>query len=469
MRLQWLACLLLLVPAKAPPPTLGFDHSTALSTQLSTDFLAQRLALERLRDTGASRVKIYNADRELIFNISSVWGERPLHLMIAVSNGELAHLARGHAAFDELLLAQLVQTVAMFPDRIEFIAVGNEVEYPESNSRAFAPLLLPVLETLHKALVERGLAHVRLTSPFSDMLLPDEIAVVGPSQVQMFPESYDSAQGCNDPSCMDHHRVPLMRYLLPVMGFFNRTNGAFTMSLYPFFKWRNLQAPTWCRRYGPCSNVSLAFAVGAPGAEPLVDSVTGKSYTSLLAAGIDAVRLGLARHGFPDLPLIIGETGWPTGGLADPGADAAASCHYVNSLFDVLRSEAVAESGLLQAYLFQWTDEEGKWALLGRPTDPGLIEDHWGVLDTRLRPKFNVDWRSGRATCPPLVASQSPSPTLAIPLHAWLLAYACLLILLIVAGVLHILRLAPWCKQRADTVEPLLAAPWGWPASSNFP
>jgi len=395
--------LAFLVKGNEKPMRLGVDYSTYYSEHLRRNRTLQHLSMVALRDTNVSRVKIFDTGRSLIEDLSQVWGLRSLHLMIGVANRALPTLARGGESFQPEALKELIETVSLFSHRIEFIAVGNEMDYPEINTLTVAPWILPVLETLHSALLERSLGHVRLTTPFSDMLIPDSIAIVGPSSVNMFPEFYDSSQGCNSPSCWDHHPVPLRKWISPVLNFFNRTNGVFTMSTYAFFKWRDLAVGTWCQRFGPCENVSLAFAVGAPDAEPLMDRVTGLAYTSLTAVMVDAIRFGLTRMGYPTMDFILTEAGWPTGGLGDPRANAVAACHFTNSLAALVNTGTPGFPGVpLAAYLFQWVDESLKWEAWGRPDDPGRIENHWGVLDSDLQPKYAVDWADGKAICPTL-------------------------------------------------------------------
>lgn len=440
------------------PSLLGWDYSTTFSALLQNNLTAQRRAMMALRDTTASRVKIYTADRVLMGQLADVWGAQPLQMMIAVCNPELASLAEGRESFVAQRLEYLLDTVSMFSHQVEFIAVGNEVEYPESNNDVFAPLLLPVLEAIHSGLTRRGFHHVRLTSPFSDMLIPDEVAVVGPSNVNMFTDTYDSAQGCNDVSCMDHHPVPLMHWILPILDFYNRTGGAFSMSMYPFFKWRNLATNSWCHRYGPCSNVPLSFAVGAPGAEPFVDNVTGLVYHSLMAVLVDAVRFGLAKLGYPNLPLVVGETGWPTGGLADAGANGVSACHFTNAIVQMMREGTPGAPGVPpQIYLFQWTDEAGKWQMFGRPEDPGPIEDHWGVLSSRLQPKFHADWDSGAATCEALPAEPTPwHPSLVLSMAFFAIGFAAMATCNLCRRSFAILRLP---KVRAMQVKDDISQP----------
>lgn len=458
---------------------LGFDYSLDWSKSLRANATGREMALQQLRDLGAIHAKIFNADRDTISLMSQIWGDRPLQLMIAVCNPELPALAEGQESFQPDKLEYLLDTLDTFRHRIEFVAVGNEVEYPAHNNRDFAPLLMPVLHAIRRGLLRRGLGHVRLTSPFSDAMMPVTMAVTGPSVVEALPDTYDSNQGCNDAWCMDHHPVNIARYLEPLLHFLNETGGAWTMSVYPFFKWRDMVVDVWCKRYGPCLDVPLSFAVGAPEAPPVLDNGTGLEYTSLLEVMLDSVRQSLDRRGFTDVSIVVGETGWPTGGLDHPGVGAVPACHYVNSLVRLLHRGTPAGRGRsFRAYLFQWVDEEGKWDLFGRPNDPGMVEDHWGLETTSLTMKYAVDFQRGDASvCGPLPKvpasvsaqrveatrleatsgkhsvspAQQPSPALQA-VSAGLAAAASV----VVAAALAIRRARQPCE--ADTYEPLLAA-----------
>lgn len=266
----------------------------------------------------------------------------------------------------------------------------------------------------------------------------------------------------------------MMKWVLPALEFLNQTGGAFTTSLYPFYKWRNLGQPAWCSRpgYGPCGDQPLAFAVGSPDAAKKLDTNTGLLYDSSLSFMIDAVLFALAKHGFANLQFIVGETGWPTAGMeqtmlhGDSRNSNAAACWAMNTVSALLNKGTPAANRLgfhmPIVYGFQWIDEVGKFEMLGRPEDPGPIEDHFGVLDSWLKPKFPLDLETGQATCtslPDFASLGFAGQRLQTSSGTFLAAYGLACTLLTVSA----LFMWSWQKVRGagtppQCAEPLLAA-----------
>merc|ERR1712216_64737 len=114
----------------------------------------------------------------------------------------------------------------------------------------------------------------------------------------------------------------------------------------------------------------------------------------------------MGKHGFRNLQVIVGETGWPSAGIEHTSEDV--SCWYTNSIATIAKNSTPASKSFgLPApiiYIFQWIDEMGKYDFLGRPEDPGPIEDHFGVLDTSAKPKYPLNLESGHAPCGALPA-----------------------------------------------------------------
>ena len=79
--------------------------------------------------------------------------------------------------------------------------------------------------------------------------------------------------------------ISLMQSVTPTMI---STGSKFSINLYPYFD------------YAYSSQIPLAFALGSSG--------------SLLDADLQACRNALNKIGANSLPLIIGETGWPSAG-----------------------------------------------------------------------------------------------------------------------------------------------------------
>ncbi|KAJ6763264.1 GLUCAN ENDO-13-BETA-GLUCOSIDASE 8-RELATED [Salix purpurea] len=71
-----------------------------------------------------------------------------------------------------------------------------------------------------------------------------------------------------------------------------------------------------------------AFFDGAP--QPVVDKGTGIQYTNVFDANFDALVSALKAAGYGDLPIIVGEVGWPTGG--DKNANTRYAIRFYNGL-----------------------------------------------------------------------------------------------------------------------------------------
>jgi len=201
----------------------------------------------------------------------------------------------------------------------------------------------------------------------------------------------------------------VLKHLLPVLDFLNRTGAPFVMNIYPFFQYRATQEPV-CHLTKTCFNMSVEFATGRPGADPLVDIVSGIKYRSLLELSIDGIRVALSKLGYGHLTMFLGETGWPSQGAPWLGTTLRNSCEYLNNVVSVMESGTPSAPGVpLFAYYFEWNDEAEKWAWSGKKADPGVIENHWGVTDKNRQLKFPVDLLHGRADCSRLPDHAVPS------------------------------------------------------------
>jgi hypothetical protein len=129
--------------------------------------------------------------------------------------------------------------------------------------------------------------------------------------------------------------------------------------------------------------VPVAFALGTNNSSVVVDG--GLEYRSLLDAMYDTVLAALAKAGYPNMPLTIGETGWPTTGAVE--ATAGNACRYLNQVIALAsREEGTPRRPRerVEIYVFEAFDESLKPA--------GSIEPNWGVMTEGGTEKYKVDW-----------------------------------------------------------------------------
>lgn len=158
---------------------------------------------------------------------------------------------------------------------------------------------------------------------------------------------------------------------------FIRDNGApLTINIYPFL---SLYAD-------PHFPGDFAFFDGA--AAPVVDgSIT---YNNVFEANYDTLIYALEKNGFPSVPIIIGEIGWPSDGNINANKQLARRFNQglINRIS--LGRGTPKRPTLPDIYMFSLLDEDMK------SIDPGNFERHWGVFYFDGTVKYPLDLGGGR-------------------------------------------------------------------------
>ncbi|KAI7731721.1 hypothetical protein M8C21_025254, partial [Ambrosia artemisiifolia] len=174
--------------------------------------------------------------------------------------------------------------------------------------------------------------------------------------------------------------------MVEMVQFLAKNNAPFTVNIYPFLSlYGNDHFP-----------VDFAFFDGAP--QPVVDN--GIQYTNVFDANYDTLVSALKAAGHGDMPIIVGEVGWPTDG--DKNANINMAYRFYNGLLPRLTSNkgTPLRPGSIEVYLFGLIDEDAK------SIAPGSFERHWGIFRYDGQPKFAMDI-SGRGQNALLVPAQN--------------------------------------------------------------
>jgi len=115
------------------------------------------------------------------------------------------------------------------------------------------------------------------------------------------------------------------------------------------------------------------------------------------------------RAGFASLPIVVGETGWPTQG--GTGASLVNACSYNNGLIARIASGAGTPKVKtpITVYIFEAFDE------LMKPTDTGGFQPYWGTLQEDGTEKYSLKWSGGGgslAMCDSVIPVSVATPTL---------------------------------------------------------
>lgn len=321
--------------------------STTLGVNFSNTFqsnpVSSTTAASDISVAGIGLVKTFNYTQTDFFNAAAGLG---LQLVPGIPNSDLADLAAGHTS-------KVVNALKPYSSSIAAIMVGNEPLISEPAT--YGPLLGPALTNLNAALATAGIT-VPLTVPFNS----------GIEKV-----SWPPSAGIFHPS--------LSTYITDVCNFLQSTNSFFTINIYPYY----------AHYYNP-GDVPLDYCLFTKKSPQFTDPTTGYKYYNVFDAQYDATMYALIQLGFPNLPLIVGETGWPTANGLD--ATVANAQTFNQNLINHVKSgngTPAFPTAALQTFLFEMYDEDNK------PTPPPFEPD-WGIYKnsggSKYAAKYKLTW-----------------------------------------------------------------------------
>ncbi|XP_040377208.1 glucan endo-1,3-beta-glucosidase 6-like [Oryza brachyantha] len=329
----WLAAA-----AAAGVEAIGANWGTQASHPLPPDTVVQML-----KDNGFDKVKLFDAE-EGTMNALKKSG---LEVMVGIPNDMLATMASNMKAANNWV----DQNVSSFLNdgvKIRYVAVGNE-PFLETYNGSFLQTTFPAIKNIQSALVKAGLGNqVKVTCPLNA-------------------DVYQSST--SKPSDGDF-RTDIHDLMLNIVKFLSDTGGAFTVNIYPFI---SLYAD-------PNFPVDYAFFDGA--SSPIVDG--SATYTNMFDANYDTLIWALKKNGFGNLPVIVGEIGWPTDGDMNANAQMAQRFNQGFLKHIATGQGTPMRPGPVDFYLFSLIDEDEK------SIQPGNFERHWGIFTYDGLPKYQL-------------------------------------------------------------------------------
>ncbi|KAL3534804.1 hypothetical protein ACH5RR_003265 [Cinchona calisaya] len=336
---------------------LGVNWGTVSSHRLPPE-----IVIQLLKDNGIQKVKIFDADPTILNALAG----SGLEVMIATTNLELADMTDFSKA-KEWVQNNVIKYNINSKDgvNITYVAVGNEPFLKDYKDR-FTSVTAPALKNIQDALNEAGVGKTtKATIPFNGDVYYSPDYKPLPSAGIFRPDIADK-----------------MREILKIL---NENNAPFIVNIYPFLS----------LYYGRNFPLDYAFFNGAA---PLIDG--NIQYTNVLDANLDTLVSALKAEGYPNMPIIVGEIGWPTDG--DGNANVTLAQRFYQGLIKHLASNqgSPLHPGYLEVYLFGLFDEDAKSIL------PGNFERSWGIFKYDGQPKFPLDF-SGKGENNPLVAAKN--------------------------------------------------------------
>ncbi|XP_020092807.1 glucan endo-1,3-beta-glucosidase 8-like [Ananas comosus] len=337
-----LVCLFAIGLSRPTAEGLGMNWGT-----MATHPLPPKIVVQLLKDNGIKNVKLFDADAS---TMSALAGSG-IEVMVAIPNNMLGMMTD-------------YDTARQWVDRnvtrynfdggvtIKYVAVGNE-PFLTSYNGSFLNVTFPALQNIQNALNEAGVGDtIKATVPLNA-------------------DVYNSPSSNPVPSA-GRFRSNINDLMTQIVVFLNQSNAPFTVNIYPFLSLYD----------NPNFPFDYAFFDGT--SNPVMDN--GIAYTNVFDANFDTLVSALKAVGLGNLPIIVGEVGWPTDG--DINAKASYAQRFYNGLLKRLASNTgtpLRPNQYIEVYLFSLIDEDAK------SIQPGNFERHWGILRYDGQPKFTMD------------------------------------------------------------------------------
>ncbi|KAK7362769.1 hypothetical protein VNO77_04890 [Canavalia gladiata] len=318
--------------------------------QLGNNLPSPYRSIELLTTMKASRVKLYNVDPEILELLSTT----KLKVSIMIPNQEISGMAANQSIADEWVRNNVAP---YYPKTmIRFLLVGNEVlSYNSEQGHQMWHDLVPAMRSIKRSLKAHNISGIKIGTPLA---------------MDVLQSTFPPSGGTFRSDIRDSVIAPMLKFL-------DITNSFFFIDVYPYFPWS--QDPY---------NISLDFALFR-GSFAITDPVSGLVYTNLLDQMLDSLIFAMSKLGYPNINLVISETGWPNSGdIEEPAANIFNAATYNRNLIHKMTTKppigTPARPGVaIPTFIFSLFDENQK-------PGPGT-ERHWGLLHPDGTPIYDID------------------------------------------------------------------------------
>ncbi|TKW09750.1 hypothetical protein SEVIR_6G122400v4 [Setaria viridis] len=336
------AALLLALLPRAADAAVGVNWGT-----VSAHRMPPPVVVDLLRANGIAKVKLFDADPAVLRALAG----SGVQVMVGIRNEALAGIAASPAAADAWVAQNVSRYVAARGGvDIRYIAVGNE-PFLTSYQGQFQSYVLPAVTNIQQSLVKANLASY--------------IKLVVPCNADAYQSASVPSQGV--------FRPDLTQIMTQLAAFLSTTGAPFMVNIYPFLSlYQNSDFPQ-----------DYAFFDGS--SHPVVDGPN--VYYNAFDGNFDTLISSLSKIGYGQLPIAIGEVGWPTEGATTANL-ATARAFNQGLISHVLSNKGTPlRPGVppTDVYLFSLLDEEQKSIL------PGNFERHWGIFSFDGQAKYPLN------------------------------------------------------------------------------
>ncbi|XP_076903807.1 glucan endo-1,3-beta-glucosidase-like [Bidens hawaiensis] len=324
--------LVLVIPATT---AVGVNYGTLGDNLPPPSEVAHFLKTRTIID----RIRIFDVNTDII----KAFANTGILVSVTLPNGDIPSLT------DPRTARRWVSTniKPYYPaTKIHYICVGTEVLH--WGPQTLVDNLVPAMKVLRSALVKEGFDEIKISSPHSlGILLSSD-----PPSNASFRPGWDVGN------------------LAPMLQFLKETKAGFMVNPYTYFG------------YSP-ANANFCLFKPNPG---LFDKATGIRYTNQFDQLMDAVYVSMKKLGYPDVEIVVAETGWPSGGdPANVHANPENAAAYISGLMKKVNSgngTPLMPGRKFETYIFALFNENLK--------GPSLDEKNFGLFRPDFTQVYNV-------------------------------------------------------------------------------
>eukprot|EP00250_Pteridium_aquilinum_P010550 c19470_g1_i1 orf=643-2112(-) len=355
-----LACSLLLLAEGA---SVGINYG-----RVANNLPSPKDVVKLIKEQGLTKVKLYDTDPMVL----AAFAGSGVELVVALPNERVRAAAVSKNAARQWVLSNVARHLPA--TKIVGIAVGNEILASTSSSiKGLTPYLLPAMQNVHATL--------------SELRLDNTIKISSPHSLAILSSSFPPSAGAFSPSIASS-------VMQPMLDFLEQTNSYVMLNAYPFFAYESQPAI-----------ISLDYAIFAS-QDVVKDPKTGLSYTNLFDAQLDAFFAAMALLGYPNLNIVVTETGWPSkGDKNEIGASPKNAAIYMSNLVKHIASNVgtpLRPGTSIDTYIFALFNENMK--------DGPTSERNYGLFYPDMQSVYELDITSVRSHAA-AVSYKSPKMT----------------------------------------------------------
>ncbi|XP_074583096.1 glucan endo-1,3-beta-glucosidase 5-like [Curcuma longa] len=319
---------------------------------VSSHRLPPPVVVDLLKANKIGKVKLFGTDPDVLRALRG----SGIEVMVGIPNELLGVLASSAAASDLWVSQNVTRYMGKGGADIRYIAVGNE-PFLTSYQGQYQSLVLPAMLN-----IQQSLARVNLAG-YTKVVVPCNA---------------DAYQSVSVPS-QGMFRPELTQIMTQLVSFLNSNGSPFVVNIYPFLSL--YQSADFPQDY--------AFFEGS--SHPVVDGQN--VYSNAFDGNYDTLVAALSKIGYGQMPIAIGEVGWPTEGASCANLTAAWTFNQglVNHVLSNKGTPLRPGIPPVDVYIFSLLDEEQKSTL------PGNFERHWGIYSFDGQAKYNLNLGSGNA------------------------------------------------------------------------